>query len=103
MQVQQFWLTERKQSNDMAEHKLKDKTPWKTKDPAATIQKLVVHLGTPVLAAVVVMFSDISGRSGFLVTWLLMHLVTGGLLAKLEKTELRLQILPLKFLIQHVL
>ena len=69
----------------MAEHKLKTKTPWKTKDPAATTQKLVVHLGTPVLAAVVVMFSDISGRSGFLVTWLLMHLVTGGLLAKFGK------------------
>lgn len=56
--------------------------PWKIKDPTFTLQQLVTHLGTPVLAALLTVISPVSGKSGFFVVWLPLHILTAALLGK---------------------
>lgn len=56
--------------------------PWEAKDTVYRYQQLLVHVGTPLLAALVVYVSGIRGGSGLFFTWFGLHLVTGALLAK---------------------
>ena len=56
--------------------------PWKTRDPKFTAQQLIVHLGTPVLAAFFTILSPMSGYSGFYIVWLPMHIMAAALLGK---------------------
>ena len=56
--------------------------PWEAKDRTYRYQQLLVHVGTPLLAALVVYVSGIRGGSGLFFTWFGLHLVTGALLAK---------------------
>jgi phosphate transport system permease protein len=56
--------------------------PWDAKDSVYRNQQLLVHVGTPLLAALVVSVTGIRGGSGLFFTWLGLHLITGALLAK---------------------
>lgn len=61
--------------------------PWKTKDKTFQIQQVLVHLGTPLLALAVVATTGIKGGSGLFFTWLILHLITGALLAKFGRRK----------------
>lgn len=56
--------------------------PWDAKDNTYRFQQLLVHVGTPLLALLVVATTGIRGGSGLFFTWIFLHLVTGALLAK---------------------
>lgn len=61
--------------------------PWAATDTVYRSQQLLVHVGTPLLAALVVALTGIRGGSGLFFTWLGLHLVTGALLAKFGRRK----------------
>ncbi len=66
---------------------LKSRKPWDAKDKKYQLQQLLVHVGTPILAVLVVAKTGIRGGSGLFFTWLGLHLVTGALLAKFGRRK----------------
>lgn len=62
-------------------------SPWKTVDRTQLFQQLAVHLGTPLLAALITVNTGVSGYSGFLVVWLPLHILTAALLGRFGKRE----------------
>lgn len=66
---------------------IKSTRPWRSIDKGVLSQQLLVHLGTPILAMLVTINTGISGYSGFLVVWLVLHLVTASLLGKFGKRK----------------
>jgi len=67
--------------------KANTRKPWDAKDNSYRFQQLLVHVGTPLLAALVVFVTGIRGGSGLFFTWLGLHLVTGALLAKFGRRK----------------
>jgi phosphate transport system permease protein len=65
--------------------KSNSRKPWDAKDNTYRFQQLLVHIGTPLLALLVVATTGIRGGSGLFFTWICLHLVTGALLAKLGR------------------
>jgi phosphate transport system permease protein len=61
--------------------------PWDATDSMYRNQQLLVHVGTPLLAALVVSLTGIRGGSGLFFTWLGLHLITGALLAKFGRRK----------------
>lgn len=66
---------------------VKSRKPWDAKDNKYRAQQLLVHLGTPLLAVLVVATTGIRGGSGLFFTWLGLHLITGALLAKFGRRK----------------
>jgi phosphate transport system permease protein len=67
--------------------KSNSRKPWDAKDSVYRNQQLLVHVGTPLLAAAVVSVTGIRGGSGLFCTWLGLHLITGALLAKFGRRK----------------
>lgn len=65
----------------------KARKPWDAKDNTYRLQQILVHVGTPLLAVLVVATTGIRGGSGLFCTWLGLHLVTGALLAKFGRRK----------------
>lgn len=61
--------------------------PWDATDSVYRNQQLLVHVGTPLLAVLVVALTGIRGGSGLFFTWLGLHLITGALLAKFGRRK----------------
>lgn len=53
--------------------------PWKFRKLSERFTIVSIHIATPLLAAAIVMYSPIRGKSGFAFTWLLLHLITSVL------------------------
>ncbi|MEY4348268.1 MAG: phosphate transport system permease protein [Actinomycetota bacterium] len=56
--------------------------PWKVRDWNYIAKQLFVHLGTPLLAAVITAASPAGGKAGFFLIWVPLHLLTASLFAK---------------------
>ena len=67
--------------------KSNQRKPWAATDTVYRNQQLLVHVGTPLLAALVVSVTGIRGGSGLFCTWLGLHLITGALLAKFGRRK----------------
>jgi phosphate transport system permease protein len=65
----------------------KPSQPWRVIDKVSVTQQLVVHLGTPVIAMFITINTGISGYSGFILVWFLLHLATASLLGKFGKRK----------------
>ncbi|MEY4323421.1 MAG: phosphate transport system permease protein [Actinomycetota bacterium] len=61
--------------------------PWKVRDWNYIAQQLLVHLGTPVLAALITAVSPAGGKAGFFLVWVPLHLVTASLFAKFGRRK----------------
>ena len=56
--------------------------PWAVRDRKSITQAIAVHISTPLVAALIVAKSPIVGKSGFVITWLFLHLITATLLGR---------------------
>lgn len=56
--------------------------PWAVRDRKSITQAIAVHISTPLIAALIVAKSPIVGKSGFVITWLFLHLITATLLGR---------------------
>lgn len=56
--------------------------PWAIRDRRAVAQAVAVHVSTPLIAAAIVAYSPIVGKSGFFITWFFLHLFTAALLGR---------------------
>jgi phosphate transport system permease protein len=61
--------------------------PWKVRDWTYISQQLFVHLGTPVIAALVTAIGPASGKAGFFLMWIPLHILTGSLLGRFGKRK----------------
>lgn len=61
--------------------------PWKIVDRQVRLETLATHIGTPFLALFFTVISPMAGFSGFVVTWLIFHMISVTLLAKYGKKQ----------------
>ena len=52
--------------------------PWKVRDWSYISQQLFVHLGTPVVAALIAAMSPANGKAGFFLIWVPLHVLTAA-------------------------
>jgi phosphate transport system permease protein len=65
----------------------RNKTPWKQRDTVLVAQQLFVHLGAPVLAAILTALSPLNGKAGFFIIWLPVHLACATLLGRFGRRK----------------